>query len=364
MEYHLKNILNQKKLMLNLSKLVIIYFLIFINTQITYAQFEKDELNYQIYSINLPSKIDFAGEKTPIQKHDIIERLDKELLINTYWQSKTILLIKRSKKYFPIIEKILKENNIPDDFKYLAVAESGLEKVTSPSGAKGYWQFLEKTGKEFNLEINNKIDERYHLEKSTQAACEYFKKAYEVFNNWTLVAAAYNMGISGLKNKIQEQKVNSYYDLMLNSETYRYIFRILAIKEIIQNYKDYGFSIEDKDLYQMPKTKNLIIDSAIINITDFALSKKLNYKIIKLFNPWILGNSIPNTNQKKYYIKIPENKYLFSSTQDTIIYTCSPRDNIFEISRKYNVDISNIIEWNNILPSQKLKKNQKIIILK
>ncbi|MBJ04660.1 MAG: murein transglycosylase [Flavobacteriales bacterium] len=342
----------------------LLYSYLLIASNLLMSQINIDEKKYQIHSINIPVNLNFANEKLPLQKIDIRERLDKELLINTYWQSRTILLIKRSKKYFSIIEKILSKNQIPDDFKYLAVAESGLENVTSPSNAKGFWQFLEKTGKEYNLEINKSIDERYHLEKSTQAACEYFKKAYDVFQNWTLVAAAYNMGISGLKNKIEQQKVNNYYDLMLNNETYRYIFRIIAIKEIIENYNKYGFFIDQKDFYKLPSTNEIEINREIKSITDFAISNDINYKIIKILNPWILGNSIPNPQQKKYKIKLPKSKNQFMLQNDTIIHICSQKENIYELARKYDVSINSIIEWNKILPSKKLKKNQRIIILK
>ena len=349
--------------MLNFNfKISIFYIVSLLYPIISYAQFEADE-SYKIYAINLPEKISFSGEDVPINKFDIQERLDKELLINTYWQSKTILLIKRAKKYLPIIEKILKEENIPDDFKYLAIAESGLENVTSPSGAKGFWQFLKNTGIEYKLEINKEIDERYHLEKSTKAACKYLREAFEEFGSWTLAAAAYNMGKNGLKKSIELQKVNNYYDLMLNNETYRYVFRIIAIKEIIQNSEKYGFIIDDSDYYHIPNLNEITIDTAIHNIADFAINLNLNYKIIKQFNPWILGNKISNTNAKKYTLKIPLNQKVYLTSSDTIRYSCKSKDNLFEIARKYNVSIEDLLSWNKLLPSKKLKKNQEIIIV-
>ena len=328
------------------------------------AQFEANEDKYNIYAINLPSQMSFANERVPLENLDIKERLDQEILINTYWQSKTILLIKRSKKYFSIIEEILKKNQIPDDFKYLAVAESGLENSTSPSGAKGFWQFLKKTGIEHELEINSEIDERYHLEKSTQAACQYIKEAYELFGSWTLAAAAYNMGKTGLRRSIETQKENDYYQLMLNNETYRYVFRILAIKEILSKYEKYGFNINENDYYQTEKFYNLKIDTAIHNIADFAINLGINYKKIKQLNPWMLGNKISNPNNNTYTIKIQSSNPIYTINKDTIIHTCRSRENLFEIARKYNVDIEQILSWNNILPSKKLKKNQEIIILK
>ena len=344
-------------------KTLLLLIIFFIKVNYIYAQFENSE-HYQIYAINLPEKINFSGEATPLNELNIRERLDQELLINTYWQSKTILLIKRAEKYFPIIEKILKEKNIPDDFKYLAVAESGLENVTSPSGAKGFWQFLKKTGLEYGLEINSEIDERYHLEKSTKAACQYIEDAYLQFGNWTLAAASYNMGKYGLKKSLELQKVNSYYDLMLNNETYRYVFRILAIKEIIENSEKYGFQINTNDYYQLPALKEITIDTTINNIAEFSIDLNLNYKITKELNPWILGNVISNTEQKTYKIKIPNKDYAYLSRTDTIIYICQSKDNLFEIARTYNIKIEDLLSWNQLLPSKKLKKNQEIIILK
>ena len=350
--------------MLNLHlKILVLSILFSINIFNLPAQFENNE-NYNIYAINLPTKIAFAGENVPLSKVDIKERLDKEILINTYWQSKTILLIKRAKKYFPIFEKILKENNIPDDFKYLAIAESGLENVTSPSGAKGFWQFLDKTGIEYGLEINSNIDERYHIEKSTQAACDYIQEAFDKFNNWTLAAASYNMGKSGLQKSIDLQKVNNYYDLMLNNETYRYIFRILAIKEIIQNSEQYGFNINNNDYYYLPELYSLKIDTSIYNIADFAIELGTNYKVIKQFNPWILKNQLLENDNKTYFLQIPLKKSLYSNRTDTITHICRSRDSLFEIAREYNVYVEDLLSWNKLLPSKKLTKDQEIIILK
>ena len=344
-------------------KTLILYFCLLIGASSLLAQFEQNE-NYKIYAINLPKKINFANENVPLDQFGIRERLDQELLINTYWQSKTILLIKRANKYFPIIEEILKENNIPDDFKYLAVAESGLENVTSPSGAKGVWQFLEKTGLEYGLEINSEIDERYHLEKSTEAACQYIQDAFIKFGNWTLAAASYNMGKHGLKKAIELQQVHNYYDLMLNTETYRYIFRILAIKEIIENHDKYGFIINQNDYYQLTKTKQIKMDTTIKDLASFALDLDLNYKIIKNLNPWILRNKISNVNNKTYLLSIPIEQAIYLNKQDTIIHICKSKESVFEIARQYNVKIENILSWNNLLPSNKVKKNQQIIILK
>ena len=269
----------------------------------SYRTFVKD--NYKIYSIPVPAKPIFANELIPKQNIDVYERLDREMIVNTYWHSNTFLLHKRAARWFPVIEPILAENNIPDDFKYLAVIESGLDNVTSPSGAKGFWQFMKSTGESYNLEINKYVDERYHLEKATQAACEYLQIAYNKFGSWTLAAASYNMGKTGLQNKLDEQKTTSYYDLLLNIETGRYVYRIVAAKYILSNSKNYGFNIRPEDLYQQYQTKNIKVDSTINDLSDFALQQNSNYKTIKLLNPWLRGKMLPNLNGKNYILKLP-----------------------------------------------------------
>lgn len=262
-------------------------------------------MNYGIFSIIKPSDLNFSEEKVPLQSPEIWERLDKELLKNIYWQSNTMLYFKRAHKYFPIIEPILKEYNIPDDFKYLAVIESGLENVVSPSGAAGFWQIMKKTGREYGLEINSHIDERYHLEKATVVACKYLQDSYDKFGNWTLAAASYNMGRSGLSKRMQEQNVFDYYSLYLNTETRRYLFRIIAVKEILNNPKKYGFIFREKDLYKMPLYKNIEVDSSIVNLSDFSDLHSINYKLLKQFNPWLRSVSLPDESRKKYILKIP-----------------------------------------------------------
>jgi len=251
--------------------------------------------------------------------YDIAERLDREMLINVYWQSQTLLFYKRANKYFPTIEAILKENGVPDDFKYLALTESGLTNVVSPAGAAGYWQFLKNTGQEYGLEVNSEVDERYHLEKSTVAFCKYMKDAYARFSSWTLAAASYNMGISGLANQIERQKVDSYYDLLLNEETGRYVFRIMAVKEIMSNPNYYGFYFRPQDLYPPDEFTILELDSEVTNFADFANERGINYKILKVMNPWLRQNYLHNTSKKTYEIKIPtEGYYSLSDVDETL----------------------------------------------
>jgi len=261
--------------------------------------------SYQIKALKIPSNLAFAGEPVPVHKADIKERIDRELLVNTYWQSNGLLLFKRSHKYFPIIEPILAKNGVPDDFKYLAVIESGLQNVTSPAGARGFWQIMKGTGKENGLEINTNVDERYHLEKATQVACTYLKKAKERFGNWTMAAAAYNAGNASIARKIDTQKVDDYYDLLLAEETKRYVPRMVALKEILNNPNKYGFIFDKEDLYNFDDTKLIKVDSVITDIARFSKDLGINYKVLKMYNPWLRENKLNNKSRKLYYLKIP-----------------------------------------------------------
>ena len=270
---------------------------------------DKAVKGYNVYAVELPSELSFAGEKVPVNEPDIRERIDREFLVNTYWQSNGFLLIKRARKYFPVIEPILKKNGIPDDFKYLAVIESGLQNVVSPSKATGYWQILETTGKEYGLEVNENVDERYHIEKSTEAACTYLKNAKARLGSWTLAAAAYNAGMSGVQRQMERQKERNYYNLLFGEETGRYVFRILALKEIISDPKKYGFNLEEKDFYTAVPTYEVEIDSAVSDFADFAKKLNINYKLLKLHNPWLREAHLNNKTNKKYQIKIPKDGY-------------------------------------------------------
>jgi len=260
---------------------------------------------YQIKALKIPNNLTFAREAIPLNKPDVRERIDKELLVNTYWQSNALLLIKRSHKFFPVIEPILAKNGIPDDFKYLAVIESGLENVTSSAGAKGFWQLMPHTAKERGLEVNSNVDERYNIEKATEAACDYLLQSKEKFGTWTLAAAAYNAGNRGISRNQEKQKVTDYYDLLLSSETQRYVPRIIAIKEILSHPNHYGFIFDNEDLYQLEQTKLVTVDTAIHNIASFAQQMECNYKELKLHNPWLRENHLNNRSRKKYEIKIP-----------------------------------------------------------
>ena len=269
---------------------------------------EGKEVTKEI-AANFPVKLDFAGEETPLKISDVKERLDRELLVNVNLHASTILAIKRANRAFPVIEPILKKNGIPDDFKYLAVIESGLVNVVSPAGARGVWQFMPETAKERKMEVNENVDERYDLEKSTEAACSYLLSAKGKFGSWTLAAASYNGGMAGVNKQIDIQKVSNYYDLLLTEETSRYVFRILALKEIMKNPVKYGFSIASKDLYVTLPTKKIEIDSSITDLANFAKSQGINYKILKIHNPWLRETKLINDTGKKYQIEIPLKGY-------------------------------------------------------
>ena len=271
------------------------------------VQPEQKMINdYNVYAVKIPDNLNFAGEFMPLSDPDVYERMDRELLVNTYWQSNGLLMFKRAQKYFPVIEPILKKHGIPDDFKYLAVIESGLTNAVSPAGARGVWQIMPATAKENGLEVNENVDERYHLEKSTEVACKYLLQSKMNLGSWTLAAAAYNAGNAGISRRLREQNVNGYYDLLLGEETGRYMFRIVALKEIMSHPKTYGFNFESPDLYSNIPTFNVIVDKEVTDFTAFAQEYDINYKILKIHNPWLREARLNNKSGKKYVIEIPE----------------------------------------------------------
>lgn len=257
------------------------------------------------FAVKIPDTVIFAGEEMPLNDFEVKERLDRELTINGYWHSSTIQNLKLANRYFPLIEEILKENGVPDDFKFLAVAESGLRNVISPSDAQGIWQFLEGTAKGYGLQINSEIDERYQIEKATEAAAKYFKEAYAKFGNWTLAAASYNAGMGAIEGAVNYQKEINYYDLYLKDETSRYVFRAAAFKIIFENTKKYGFFLDEQDLYNPLEFKILKVDTTISNLADFASSHKTNYKMLRFYNPWLRSTSLTVKPGQSYEIKLP-----------------------------------------------------------
>ena len=263
-------------------------------------------INRISHTVPYPSDMDFAGENVPNSDNDVAERLDREMVTNINYHSNTTLVIKRANKAFPIIEPILKANGIPDDFKYLAVIESSLVNAVSPAGARGVWQFMPTTAKEYGMEVTDQVDERYHLEKATVAACKYLNDAYKKFGNWTLVAASYNGGMAGINRVLEAQQVTSYYDALFYEETGRYVFRILSLKEIMKNSPKYGFDIPQNELYVSVPTKKLLVETSIEDLALFAKEQGTNYKTLKVLNPWLRDKKLTVGVGKTYTIEIPE----------------------------------------------------------
>lgn len=269
---------------------------------------QPDSIGTHLFTpVELPKKLTFAGEEVPMEYYDVRENLDRELLSTVYFHSQTIRYIKNAPRYFSIIEPILKSNGIPEDFKYLCVAESGFDvRAVSPAKAVGLWQLLESVGKENGLEINDEVDERYHIEKSTEAACRILKSAYTKYGSWALVAASYNGGRAALDQKIAIQKAESYYDLLFVEETTRYVFRILALKLVMEDPEKYGFRIENDQSYPIIETKTIEINNPVPDWATFAIEKGITYKILKMFNPWLRETFLKNPTRKTYTLKIPE----------------------------------------------------------
>ncbi len=265
--------------------------------------------NFYVTAPEIPSKLDFAGEPVPIENLDVYESLDRELLVNTYYHSQTILSIKRSHRFFPVIEPILKKYDIPDDFKYLLVIESNFTNSVSPAGAAGFWQFMKPTAQKYGLEITEEIDERYNLVKATEAACKHLKDLYSYYKSWTLSAAAYNAGTGNIDRVVSLQKTTNYYDLFLNEETARYVYRILAVKIILSNPQKYGFYIPKKSRYFPVPTEKIQVDSSIADLPQFAIDLGINYKLLRIFNPWIRKYQLTNKDKKTYVFEIPRKEY-------------------------------------------------------
>jgi membrane-bound lytic murein transglycosylase D len=350
--------------------------------------------SYKVFSIRIPKNLNFAGEKTPIRDFSVREAMERELVINTYWQSQTLLLHKRANRWFTIIEPILKKNGIPEDFKYIPLIESQLTNAVSSQGATGFWQLVEPTAKQYGLEITEDVDERYNVAKSTEAACKYFKEAYKQFNNWTLVAASYNLGMTGVQSQLDRQKVSSYYDVLLTEETARYIYRILAMKEIISRPKVYGFILRKKDLYPVIPTKKITIDSTIHSLADFALTEGINYKYLKLFNPWLRTGALNNPDRKKYVLELPKNGNKFydvdgnyygsdvltskdsinlvvdphvfapndSLSPKTITHLVKEGETLESIAKLYNTSAEELRVWNKLPEKPDLKLSQELTI--
>lgn len=331
--------------------------------------------NYKVFGITIPKDINFCGEKLPIEDFTVHEALERELLVNTYWQSQTVLLHKRAARWFPIIEPILKANGVPDDMKYIALAESGLTNAVSPQKATGFWQIMDATAKHYGLEISSEVDERYNVEKATQAACDVLLDAHKRYGNWTMAAASYNLGMGGIDKAMAKQQADSYYSLYLNEETARYIYRIVALKEIISRPKSYGYHLRKSDLYPPIPVTKVNVDTAVPDLAAFAIAHGTTYKILKTLNPWLLGSSLTSAGTAKYTIQLPakgaslyglEDEVLppnsmtitdtskfvtpaeiaADSASRSIIYTVTAGDSWKSISEKFGIEQNYILEFN------------------
>ena len=289
---------------------IVIMVVIFVSLMNVSFQNEKivyQESDHFYKSVPIPDSVTFAGQSFPVSRFDIREALDRELLVNSYFHSQTIRFIKLAPRYFSVIEPILEEKGIPDDIKYLAVAESNLNpKAVSPAGAVGFWQFMKVTGIEYGLEINSEVDERYHVEKATRAASDYLLKSFRTFKNWFVVAAAYNSGNGFIQTQIARQKSGSYFDLTFGEETERYVFRVIALKLVLEHPEHYGFRVDESEKYPLIETRDVEVNGSVANLADFAAGQGISYKMLKYFNPWLRDNKLTNAHKKKYLIRIPK----------------------------------------------------------
>jgi len=264
--------------------------------------------NQKVRSVNLDKPFNFCGEALPMDNWDVRQRLDAELLRNVYYHSQTILAVKRANAFFPVIEPIMKEMGVPNDLKYLAVAESALSNALSPAGARGVWQFMKSAADGYGLEVSTEVDERYHLEKATRAACRYLRREKERLGSWTLAAAAYNGGPERIATELEKQRAKSFYDLNLAAdETMRYPFRIVAIKEVMEHPEEYEYVIEKDHLYPpLTDFKTVEVSGPVPSWGDFARDHNTSYRMLKLYNPWLVDSKLTNKSGKTYQIRLPK----------------------------------------------------------
>jgi hypothetical protein len=294
---------------------------------------EIAQRSYRIFSPDLPSKADFAGERMPLDLYYVRESLDREIMINTYMHASTILMFKRANRWFPVIEPILARYKIPQDFKFLALAESNFSNAVSPSKAEGFWQFIKPTAIHYGLEVNDEVDERYNVVLATEAACKYLLDAYEKFGNWTLVAAAYNRGLEGIDDAVEKQKSKNFYELFFNEETSRYIYRIVALKEIYNHPVKYGLYLMSQDFYPPVPTTTIEIDTPVKDLPAFALKNKVSYRVFRDFNPWLRRYTLTNKLHKTYKILLPREGSLKT---DYLLKGVPPSETYFNDTLKIN----------------------------
>ena len=269
--------------------------------------FRKGETrNTQFSPPPLPRQLSFAGETVPMERWEVQEKLDRELLLNYYSTGTIFYLMKLANRTFPVISERLKANGVPDDFKYLCIAESNMQAwARSSAGAVGYWQFLQGTGTGYGLETSQQVDQRQDLVRSTDAACKYLKQAYSQFGNWTAAAASYNCGMGGYAGQAAFQRTKNYYDLYLPEETNKYIFRILTFKYLFENAASLGFKVEEDEKYQPVETRQVAVNTSITDLAKFAIDNGTTYKMLRLLNPWIKGRSLNVTAGRQYVLQLP-----------------------------------------------------------
>jgi hypothetical protein len=308
---------------LGMSMCVFIILIITIKlsfSKIQYSESDYTDGNFRVLGLNIPSKLDFAGELVPQNDYEIKESLEQEFFANKSWKNSSLVLFQKAQKWFPLIEPILKREGVPDDFKYIAVIESHLSNVISPMGAAGFWQLMPNTAQGYGLIVNQEVDERYDVEKSTLVACKHFKDAYRYFHNWTLSAAAYNVGIGGIQKALKKQDTDNYYDLLLNNETGSFVYRILAFKTLLSNPKHFGINTKFKKSANFPSFKIIKVDSSITNLSAFAKHLETNVITLKTFNAWLTGDKLSNPEKHSYQFKIPKNKNLDLSIYFNDVY--------------------------------------------
>jgi LysM repeat protein len=350
--------------------------------------------NFNFLGLNIPANLHFCGEKIPPNNYEIIRNLQKEFFNNTYWKANSSVLFAKAQKWFPYIEPILRREGVPDDFKYVAIIESHLSNIVSPAGAAGFWQLVPSVANNYGLEVNEHIDERYHVEKSTAAACKLFKQAYSVFNNWTLAAAAYNLGIGGIQEKLKKQKAKSYYEMILNRETGSFVYRILAYKTLFSSPAHFGIKKKKFTYLPLIPFKVFKVDSSITDLGAFAKHCGCTKSAIKFFNPWIMQDQIPNPERKTYFIRVPKNSrndyssYIkdlagedgdllmdadsppeeslpvpdTSATEKIIQHLVKEKETLKEIAGFYEVSEEQLRQWNKIVEKQEPVAGQTLQI--
>lgn len=381
---------NYGRILISLLALILLQFVIFYFKNgfgDNYYSYQNN--NFSVFGLNIPRNLSFCDEKIPTNDYALKDNLEKEFFKNKQWKNNAGYLFSKAQKWFPYIEPILKKEGVPDDFKYVAVIESHLSNAVSPAGAAGFWQLVPTTARHYGLIVNDNVDERLEVEKSTHAACKLIKYAYSIFKNWTLSAAAYNLGVGGIQNALAKQKSDNYYDLLLNRETGSFIYRILAYKTLFSNPENLGLKKKSLKYYPKVPVKIIKVDSSITNLNHFAKSVKCNIAILKLFNPWLIGDKLINPDKHVYEFKIPKKPEADYSTYYTdliksdiidsnsvqlaVVDTLSAKENVInhlvsvneslkDIAEFYEVNISEIKEWNNLTDSTYLKSGTRLII--